>query len=191
MGTSVSTILDKYPSIFDSDFGITIQQVSIMFGCIISETFYSKFKEKHAITILWVFFSIAIGLISLLSLGPSVLFIFSANIGAFIFSVSLALLLIVEIGYITPYIKSTPNTYALSLLLALNQIPDCLYYLLYNIPTIWTLLIFAVAIVISVKITWGLSGNPQVYMNELSSRYIVLPFSAFAVEFYVVGVNFI
>ena len=84
--------------------------------------------------------------------------------------------------------KSNPETYALSLLMILNQIPICLYYIIGELDFIWTWVAYGLALLISIRLTWGLTGKPMVYTTEYSNRLVILPFSAFVVEYYTVGV---
>ena len=179
---------ENYGSLFTSDISFTGQFISMMFGFMISEVYYSKFTEKRGIILLWVLFASSVTLISFQSIDDSVLFILISYAGLVLFCICSGLLLIVEIGFLTPYVKSNPNTYAISLLLSLNQIPEASYYLLDRIKNQWSLLVFLGALTICVMLTCRLKGKPTRYTVEKSSRYIELPFSAFAVEYYVSGV---
>ena len=162
-----------------------------MLGCMISESYYCKFPEKKAILLLWVLFSISILLVFPLSLDNSLGFSFLAHAGVAIFGVSQALLIVVEIGYLTSYMKSSPETYALSLLLSLNEIPGTIPTLLEIIPLTWVFVIFIGMMIACIGITMRLTGMPKRFVTNNSSRNIILPFSTFAVEYYVVGVMII
>ena len=188
MGTCMLGIINSYPDSFSSAFTYTIECMAYLIGSMISESYYSRFSERTGILFLWISFSVSVLLISLLSISNSIVTFILAHLGLALFSISTVLLYVVEIGYLTSYMKSNPETYALSLLMILNQIPICLYYIIGELDFIWTWVAYGLALLISIRLTWGLTGKPMVYTTEYSNRLVILPFSAFVVEYYTVGV---
>lgn len=162
---------------------------SYCIGCLISESYYSKWNENYAILLLWVVFVISNVLVFLISLKANLLFQVLSSVGYVFSSIAQAILVIVEIGYITAYMKQFPDSFALPLLLSLTQFCFILSFFLDFLSPLMSLLIFFAVTAVCMGITWKFTGVPIDYPNKNCSRYIILPFAAFALEFYVFGVS--
>ena len=173
-------------------FGFTYHSIlysgAYMLGCIISESYYSKWNEKNAIFFLWISFAISNSLIYLITIKPNTLFKVLSSLGFALSSGSQAILMIVEIGYVTDYMRRYPDSFALSTLLSFTQVCFILLIPLSFISQFTSLMLSYVITAICIKITWKFTGTSPDYTDRTCTKDIILPFSLFVLEFYVFGV---
>ncbi|OMJ87481.1 hypothetical protein SteCoe_10815 [Stentor coeruleus] len=160
----------------------------IVCGTLIAEVFFAKLSKNHAIPVIMLMFLISVFLIFFLSSYQSnlakafALLSFSWN-----FSVQM-LLFIVELGYLSKYIKSNPNTFSLTVLLSLNQLGFIFGPLFLNIKLWQYAILYIIVIWISIIVTWRFEVEPRFFANisELKKN-TTLPFSVFSISFYSFG----
>lgn len=101
------------------------------------------------------------------------------------------LLFIVELGYLSKYIQTNPNTYSLAILLSLNQLTWILGPLIPVLP-LWEYFILYTGIIgICIILTWGFKVEPRFFGSQSEYKNTKVPFSVFTIAFYAFGVKFI
>ena len=114
-----------------------LSYVGLMIGFMVSELYFSKWREIYSIKLLWVLFILSFVFMILSSL------VCIWFIGSMIFAFSSALLLILILNYITPYIKINEKSYFLPLLLSINNLDhDCIVKYTYFLSELTKLIIF-------------------------------------------------
>ncbi|OMJ85884.1 hypothetical protein SteCoe_12727 [Stentor coeruleus] len=168
--------------------GYIAGSISYMIGCFFAEFYYLKLGEKKGLGILWCLFIITYFSLNCILINKSPWAIMISGFGLCLSQAIQALLGVVEIGYITAYVKSNPNTYALSLLMSFSVFPYSLSYFYSYLNFLSVTLIFLSFCTFSLVITRNFKAK-SLYHSILSSKkpYTILPFSAFLTEFYACG----
>lgn len=171
--------------------GYIAGSISYIIGCFFAEFYYLKLGEKKGLAILWGLFIIAYFSLNCILISENPLALMISEFGFCLSQTIQALLGVVELGYITAYVKSNPNTYALSLLMSFNVLPYSLSYFYKYLSFLYVTLIFLSFCAFSLVITRDFKAK-SLYHSILSSKkpYTILPFSAFLTEFYACGVVF-
>lgn len=163
--------------------------LGIACGTLIAELFFTKLSKHHAIPVIMLMFIISVFFIILLSY-------YSSNLAKAFALLSYAcnfsaqmLLFIVELGYLSKYIKLNPNTFSLTVLLSLNQLTFIFGPLFLNLKLWHYALLYTGVIMISIITTWRFEVEPRFFasISELKKNTTV-PFSAFTISFYSFGV---
>jgi hypothetical protein len=166
-----------------------MMSLGVACGTLTAEFFFTKLSKHHAIPVIMLMFIISVFFIILLSYYPSnlakafILLSYACNFSAQM------LLFIVELGYLSKYIKLNPNTFSLTILLSLNQLTYIFGPLFFNMELWHYALSYTLIILISIIITWRFEVEPRFFasISELKKSTTV-PFSVFTISFYSFGV---
>lgn len=169
----------------------TLITIGYMSGSLISEYICKKFSQRKSLILIWLSY-----LLSSLMFLPIVInknshlsSIFSA-IGLHLNFFTQAIMIICEVRILKETIKSYPSTYSISLLYSLNELPWVFSFLVSELDIWQAYLMLIISIFISVLVTWKIKEKPSTSIIFTKDKYqhTILPFSAFALEFFSYGV---
>jgi hypothetical protein len=175
----------------DENLAQLIETLGIVCGSLFAELFFTKLSKHHAIPIILSVFCLSMPLMLTLTFYQNNITKALSLIGYLANMVAEILLFIVELGYLSKYIQTNPNTYSLAMLLSLNQLTWIFGPLIPTLP-LWEYSIFYTGIIgICVVLTWGFEVEPRFFGSISEYRNTKVPFSVFTISFYAFGVKFI